>query len=270
MVGSPGPIEVYAPDDNSGTYDTFRQLVLEAQPLVSSAKRFVDSIELSDNVATELGAIGLVGLAYVRSASAVAISERGSLPTLPSPFTVANESYPLSRRLYLYTLPHPRTPLVTDLVNFAQSPEGQQVVRESGYVDLSIAGWSPGPCDARCLPAYAAATLQAKRLTVDFRFRPGTEELDSLASRNLDRLVAFLRARPGAQLLLLGFADDLANSLARANQVAGELERRGVRPAVVKGFGAAMPVSSRNDAQGRQRNRRVEAWIRDATRERGP
>src|SRR5467141_646628 len=93
------------------------------------------------------------------------------------PFTVANESYPLSRRLYLYTLPHPRTPLVTDLVNFAQSPEGQQVVRESGYVDLSIAGWSPGPCDARCLPAYAAATLQAKRLTVDFRFRPGTEEL---------------------------------------------------------------------------------------------
>jgi phosphate transport system substrate-binding protein len=117
---------------------------------------------------------------------------------------------------------------------------------------------------------YVAATLQAKRLTVDFRFRPGTEELDTLASRNLERLVAFLRARPNAQLLLLGFADDPAASLARANQVAGELERRGVRPAVVKGFGAAMPVTSRNDALGRQRNRRVEAWIRDASPDRGP
>ena len=268
--GSPGPIDVYAPDDNSGTYDTFRQLVLEAQPLASSAKRFVDSIELSDNVATEPGAIGFVGLAYVRSANAVAISERRLSPTLPSPFTVANESYPLSRRLYLYTLPHPRTPLVTNLVNFALSPEGQQVVRESGFVDLSIAARSPDACDARCPPAYVAATFQAKRLTVDFRFRPGTEELDSLASRNLERLVAFLRTRPGAQLLLLGFADDLAGSLARANQVSGELERRGVKPAVVKGFGAAMPVSSRSDAHGRQRNRRVEVWIRDATRERGP
>ena len=268
--GSPGPIEVYALDDNSGTYDTFRQLVLEAQPLASSAKRFVDGIELSDNVATEPGAIGIVGLAYVRSANAVAISERGFSPTLPSPFTVANESYPLSRRLYLYTLPHPRTPLVTSLVNFALSPEGQQVVRESGFVDLSIAARSPDACDARCPPAYVAATLQAKRLTVDLRFRPGTDELDSLASRNLERLVAFLRTRPGAQLLLLGFADDPAGSLARANQVASEFERRGVKPSVVKGFGAAMPVSSRNDAYGRQRNRRVEVWIRDAARERVP
>src|SRR5262249_23231430 len=75
--GSAGPIDVYAPDDNSGTYDLFRQLVLEGQPLASAAKRFVDSIELSDNVATEPGAIGFIGLAYVRSANAVAISERG-------------------------------------------------------------------------------------------------------------------------------------------------------------------------------------------------
>jgi len=34
--------------------------------------------------------------------------------------------------------------------------------------------------------------------------------------------------------------------------------------------GAAMPVSSRNDAYGPQRNRRIEVWIRDATREREP
>ena len=103
---------------------------------------------------------------------------------------------------------------------------------------------------------------------MDFRFRPGTEDLDSLANRNLERVVAFLRARPGAQVLLLGFADDLAGSLARANQIAREFEKRGVKPALVKGFGEALPVSSRNDAYGRQRNRRIEVWIRDATRER--
>src|SRR5262249_59667767 len=114
---------------------------------------------------------GFVGFPYVRSTRALAIGEEGARPLLPSPFTVADESYPLSRRLYLYTLPVSRSPLVAELVQFVLSAEGQRVVRETGFIDLSIGARSQA-CDARCPPAYLAATQGAKRLSLDFRFRP--------------------------------------------------------------------------------------------------
>jgi phosphate binding protein len=263
--GAAGPIEVDALGERSTTLDTFEHLVLGSHPIAGGARRFDDSAQLSDRVATETGAIGFVGLAYVRSANAVAISERGLGATLPSPFTVASERYPLSRRLYLYTLPRPRTPLATDFVNFVLSPEGQQVVRQSGFVDLSIAGLSSDACQ-RCPPEVAAATRGARRLTLDFRFREPAGSLDSRAIRDLDRLVAFLRSSPPSRLLLLGFDGDRKLSLEGAKLVAGELERRGVKAAGVVGFGAAMPLSSRNDAGSRQRNHRVEVWIADLAR----
>jgi phosphate transport system substrate-binding protein len=64
----------------------------------------------------------------------------------------------------------------------------------------------------------------------------------------------------------LGFDVDREHSLEGAKLVAGELERRGVKAAVVAGFGTAMPISSRNDGAGRQRNRRVEVWIAEPSR----
>jgi len=263
--GAPGPIKVYARDDKSGTYDTFRQLALDGQDLAGGAKRLEDSVQLSDQVTSERNAIGFVGLAFIHSARALAISDHGAAATIPSPFTVANESYPLSRRLYFYTLPEPRTPMVADLVNFTFSADGQLAVRQSGFVDLTITARSPGACGPRCPPEYVAATRGGKRLTVDFRMRPGANELDSRAIRDLDRLVSFLEANPASRVVLLGFADDDPSSLESANLVAGELEKRGVKADLVKGFGAAMPLSARTDAVGRQRNRRVEVWIHDAT-----
>ena len=263
--GSAGPIEIDALDEQSTTWDTFRHVVLESGQLPSGARRFDDSAQLSDRVAAEKGAIGFVGLAYVRSASAVAISERGLGATLPSPFTVATETYPLSRRLYLYTLPRSRTTVASDFVNFALGPEGQQIVRQNGFVDLTIAVLGPGDCDSRCPADYAAATRGSRRLTLDFRFRE-SGMLDSRAFRDLDRLVAFLRGSPPSRLLLLGFGRDRKESVDGAKLVADELERRGVKGAAVMGFGPAMPISSRNDASGRQRNHRVEVWIANSSR----
>ncbi len=263
--GAAGPIVVDALDEQSTTLDTLRHVVLGSQPIAAGAARFDDSALLSDRVAAEPGAIGFVGLAWVRSANVIAISEGGIGATLPSPFTLASERYPLSRRLYLYTLPRRSTTAVIDFVDFVLSNEGQQVVRDQGFVDLSIAGLSPGACDKRCPADYAAATRGARRLTLDFRFREATGLLDSRAIRDLDRLVAFLRGSPPSRLLLLGFDVDRERSLESAKLVAGELERRGVKAAVVTGFGAAMPISSRNDAAGRQRNHRVEVWIRESS-----
>jgi phosphate transport system substrate-binding protein len=265
------PITVHARDDASGTFDTFKHLVLGDRALAPSAKRFADSGELSDAVAMDRGAIGFIGLAYIGNARPVALSDDGTLPTLPSAFTVTTESYLLSRRLFLYTAARHQKPAVLRFVRFVLSEQGQKVVREAGFVDLAVELDAAEPCGARCTPGYAWRTRGARRISVDFRFRGDSLDLDSRAVHDLDRLTAFLRDHAGGRLMLLGFSDDaassakdLARSSARANVVAEELATRGVRAALVEGRGAEMPVASNGDESGREKNRRVEAWLIDA------
>jgi phosphate transport system substrate-binding protein len=268
--GAPGAISVYARDDVSGTFDTFKHLVLGDLSLVGTARRFGDSDQLSDAVASDPYGIGFIGLAYVRNAKAVSISDTGTPAMLPSAFTVTTEEYLLSRRLYFYSSPAPQNPLTLRFINFVLSTAGQKVVRDAGFVDLGIEVENGEPCDAHCTPGYAARARHARRLSVDFRFRSGRDELDSRAVRDLDRLVQFLRGHSSGKLMLLGFtsetgdaARNLSESTRRAKLVDAELSARGVHATVVEGRGAEMPVATNGDEAGRERNRRVEAWLRD-------
>jgi phosphate transport system substrate-binding protein len=267
LGGQDAPIHVLSRDGKSGTFDTFKQLVLGKDSLSPKAALYAENDTLSDKVASDPDAIGFVGLAYVRAARALAVSERGTPAMLPTQFTVATEGYMLSRRLYLYTLPKPRTPWVSELISFALSQRAQEVTRHSGFVDLGVTS-SRYVCDAQCTPEYSTSVAAAERVSIDFRFRQGSNEPDSRASRDLDRLVAYLHEHPHAKLRLLGFADALGGalinqklSLERARGVASELAMRGVNASVVKGLGSQMPVAANDTDTGRQRNRRVEAWI---------
>jgi phosphate transport system substrate-binding protein len=113
----------------------------------------------------------------------------------PSPFTVATEGYALSRRLYLYLPVQNVKPLALEFVNFALSSEGQEGVRAAGFVDLTLYAAAGSPCDP-CPTRYASLTRLAKRVSLDFRFRSGSAELDSRGLRDLDRLLDFLRKTP--------------------------------------------------------------------------
>jgi phosphate transport system substrate-binding protein len=268
LGGEDRPIRVLSRDDQSGTYDTFKHLVLGSGPLVDSAKRYVQSTALADAVASDPAAIGFIGLPYVRSAKALAVGEPGAPAMLPTRFTVTTEGYMLTRRLYLYTLPTPRTPWATELVGFALSRRGQEVVAKSQFLDLAVT-IREVPCNASCPPRYAATVAKAQRASLDFRFRSGSNEPDSRARSDLDRFVSFLGdEHRDAHVLLLGFSDavggfkdNAALSLKRAQAIEQELVRRGVHPVVVTGFGPGMPVASNTDDTGRQRNRRVEVWL---------
>jgi phosphate transport system substrate-binding protein len=269
LGGAAGPIHVLARDHHSGTFDTFKTLVLGKHELRPGTDRYEDSSALADAVARDPNAIGFIGLPYIRATKALAISDRGALPMLPTPFTITTEGYLLARRLYLYTPAQPRSRLVTDIVSFALSPQGQQVVRDTGFVPLEVSAGETVACDARCPNRYAALVAGARRLSVDFRFRYGSEEPDSRATRDLERVVHYLTLHPGAQVLLLGFSDrsgnpqrNVALSRLRAAAIERELATRGVRAAAVDGFGAAMPIAMSSSEADRERNRRVEVWVR--------
>ena len=268
LGGSAGAIRLHAHDDNSGTFDLFKELVLGGATLSASAKRYAVSEALSDTVASDPGAIGFTGLAYVRTAKALAVSEPGAAPRLPSQLTIATESYPLSRRLYLYTSERARTPWATQLINFALSPRGQKIVTEAQFVNLDlvseVAACSDQPCPAR----YGELVAAARRISVDLHFKAGDNQPDTRARRDLDRVSSFLRDFREPRLLLLGFSDDLAEpavslrlSQERAQAIAHAMKMRGVQLAAVTGFGAELPVASNDSERGRARNRRVEVWF---------
>jgi len=273
-LGGPArPIRVLARDEKSGTWDTFDNLVLKRYKLkLGTAERLESSTELSDTVAQDADAIGFIGLPYVRSARALAIAdERGSQALQPTAFTVATEDYPLSRRLFLYT---PRPPAAAAgaleaarFVEFALSPRGQEIVQQAGFVPQRAAP-EPVIAPADAPSAYLSVSARAQRLSLTFRFRPSSDELDNKALKDLDRVMAFLHTESGARLILLGFTDatgtteqNLKLSLDRARNVQAALAARGVDVAELVPLGAALPLAANDTALGRQKNRRVEIWV---------
>jgi phosphate transport system substrate-binding protein len=274
--GTAGAVRLYVRDEKSGTADTFRSLVLGSSPIAPSARSFEDSRALSEAVAGDPAGIGFVGLAYVGSARALAVADSGARPLVPNYLTVASEDYFLARRLYFYTSSAPSSRLALPFVEFVLSREGQEVVRRAGFVEqnpertsrterLDTAAAGDAPAE------YRRITAGAERLSLSFRFRSGSNQLDNKALRDVQRVADLLSLAEfaGRELVLAGFADsrgaadrNLALSQDRARAVAGELEAAGVKPAVVTGFGAANPVASNDTDDGREKNRRVEVWLR--------
>ena len=267
--GAAGPISVLARDDKSGTYDTFKALVLGKQQLAAGAVRIEDSSELSDRVANNPSAIGFIGLPYIRSAKALAVSEPGVTALVPNRLTVATEDYLLSRRLFFYVAASPN-PIVRRFVEFALGSDGQNIVARIGFVELNVKAGSAAAA-ANSTPAYMKLIAGAQRLSLNFRFRPGSTELDNRALADLDRVSGFLSdpAHQHGGIILCGFADAIgagetnqALASSRATGVEAEFKRRGIVPVAVSSFGAANPVASNKTEDGRQKNRRVEVWMR--------
>ncbi len=268
-----GAIEIYARDDKSGTFDSFKSIVLTGAPLVASARRFEDSNALSDAVSGDPNGIGFIGLPFIHNAKAIAVSEKGAGALKPTRLTVATEDYSLSRRLYLYTPATARNKFMRMFVEFALSKQGQDVVAANGFVAQNVELASAAVAE-QAPDAYKQLTRNAERLSLDFRFQAGKAEQDNKALADLDRVVSMIadRGSAGNGILLFGFADSTgapevnqALSLNRARLIANQLIQRGIKPAVVRGFGSELPVASNDTDEGREKNRRVEIWMRRTT-----
>jgi len=271
QLGGPDlPIQLFARDDNSGTWDSFDTMVLKpsGKTLADAARRFESSQELSDGVAATPGAIGFIGLPYVRRAKLLAISgDDNTLALFPNNFTVSTEDYPLARRLYLYLSAQSSNMEARQFIDHVHASQGQGVVGDIGFISQNISATKPPVTDD--LPyEYLQLTEQAERLSINVRFALGSDGIDNKAQRDLFRLASYLEANPGRRVLLLGFTDSVGSqdvnlrlSKTRAELVSKELMKLGIFPYKVEGFGALAPVAANDNDEGRQRNRRVEVWI---------
>ncbi len=281
LGGPSGAIARYARDDESGTFQFFLEHVLENDPHWAAAqagvRRFASSTALTSAVAADRNAIGFVGAAYVTPAvRALAISDGGqAFP--PTPGDVRAESYPISRRLFLYVRPQVMRadPRVAALVTFFKSAAAFALVERLGFVSLAAAGREAGAplqCSSETPEArvYRVAAAGAERLPMVIRFLPGSNIADSLARDDLARAAAPIRAAlaDNRTVTLIGHSDaegeaEINRMLAqrRAESIRGELEGLGAMGLQVESAGEACPVAGNDTPQGRQSNRRVEIWI---------
>lgn len=267
--GHSAPIELYARDQHSGTWDTFKNLVLKKnkKQLSDQAIRLESSSELSTRVSQNENAIGFIGLNYVLHNKAVAISEsKDAKAIFPTRFTVGTEDYALSRRLYFYT-PTTASMMIKNFAQFALSNTGQDIVAKAGLISQNIKLEEIYPLNS-APEKYKEYAKIAKRLSLNFRFDYATKDLDNKGKRDLQRLVSFMEQHPSRRLVLMGFSDSIGAvtknallSLKRAKSVEKALTARGIPVLAVEAMGEALPIANNNLEAGRKRNRRVEVWL---------
>jgi phosphate transport system substrate-binding protein len=272
LGGAPGPIDAWNHKPGSGTMDTFVKYALGATPMINvPAERISDDdgpIVAAVNI--DRNAIAYISQANIGAGRPMAISDAGGQPLLPTAANIATEDYPLSRRLYLYTASAPSNPLVHRFTEYAESAAGQDLVGQAGFVSQNVRQVAVA-APATTSDPYLQLISGAQRLSVDFRFRAGSNDLDNRGLRDLDRVTDLLAQNHWAssRLMLIGFADNrgtpqsiraIANE--RAQTVAALFANNGVIPGVVQGFGDEAPVGDNSTEDGREKNRRVEVYLR--------
>ncbi len=147
-------LDITAPGEESGTYDTFVELVIEdlAERRGAEEGTRVDySAEANDqvivsNISSNDTSFGWVGFAFFEenqeALQAIAV-DGGDGCVEPTTDTIASFEYPLSRPLFIYVKTND---LATDdhLVSFVDyylSDDGLAAVSDAGYVQLPAADW---------------------------------------------------------------------------------------------------------------------------------
>jgi phosphate transport system substrate-binding protein len=124
--------------NNSGTYQYFREHVLGKKADYKSGSLDMNgSKDVVELVARTPGAIGYSGLGYATPAVKIlkVTKKKGEPGVMPSIPTVHDNSYPISRPMFMYT-PGDPSPQVKKYLDWILSDAGQKIVQETGYVPL--------------------------------------------------------------------------------------------------------------------------------------
>jgi phosphate transport system substrate-binding protein len=144
------PLEVTAPGEESGTYDSFLEIVFgdiaEAREQEEVARPDYtasgDDNVIIDGIAGADTSLGWVGFAfYEENTDAVRALEvdGGDGCVAPTAESIASNEYPISRDLFIYvnTDRADANPDVTEFVDYYLSDAGIAAVAEAGYVNLT-------------------------------------------------------------------------------------------------------------------------------------
>ena len=135
--GEDRKIVVYSRETSSGTYEFFKESVLDNKNYMSSILSMPATGAIIQSVKQTKGAIGYIGLAYLnRFVKPLSVSyDGGRHYAEPSVRTAADGSYPIVRPLYYY-YDAEKESVVSPFVSYVLSDEGQASVLEQGFVPV--------------------------------------------------------------------------------------------------------------------------------------
>ena len=130
-------IVVYSRETSSGTYEFFKDHVMNRKNYASSVLNMPATGAIIQSVSQTKGAIGYVGLAYKnKEVKDIAVSYDGKTFVNASVEAAMNKTYPIVRPLYFY-YPTSKESSVKPFIDYVLSVEGQKIVDEIGYIPLT-------------------------------------------------------------------------------------------------------------------------------------
>jgi len=135
--GADMPVTLYSRENSSGTYDFFKEHVLEGKDFAANAQTMPGTAAILQAIGKDKTGIGYGGAGYGAGAKHLAMKKDESSPAIePSEETVVNGTYPIWRYLYVYVNPALDKGEIAAYLNWFRSYDGQKVVKDVGYFPL--------------------------------------------------------------------------------------------------------------------------------------
>jgi len=292
LGGPDAAIALHLPAEGTGFMQAVDQVLLAPRGLTAAddAQRHATLQDLAQAVSADPNALG-VG-SYAAQGNAVPLSLSGPCGYVvdASERELKTEDYPLTAPLYGYLPDYRIAAPAREFLAYLVSPAAQPVIARAGLVDqfprlvplddqgrrlanaIDAAGQETRLED---LQQMVRAIAGGDRLTVTFRFRDGSADLDAQSVSNVALLARALERGlfDGRGLTFVGFTDGVGG--AAANRDLARERAAAVRDAVrnaaridegrvdlsVAAFGEALPMGCDEVPWGRRINRRVEVWL---------
>ncbi|GDX64869.1 phosphate-binding protein [Chlorobiota bacterium] len=133
LGGSDQSIILYSRENNSGTYEFFKEYVLSKRDFAPTAQHMPGTSAVVGAVAMDRWGIGYGGAAYTIGVKEVPVALDESKPYYhPNEDNILSGKYPISRFLFFYLKDKPQGQM-KDFIDWVIGKSGQKVVNDVGY-----------------------------------------------------------------------------------------------------------------------------------------
>ncbi len=136
--GNNEKIVLFSRESSSGTYDFFKEHVLNKHNFSPTALCSSSNAAIAQSVSQTPGAVGYISVSHLsNSVKVLAVSyDQGTNYIKPSTEPSELKNYPISRPLY-FIYPRNGVEHALPYINFVLSPKGQELVKAEGYIPVN-------------------------------------------------------------------------------------------------------------------------------------
>lgn len=129
LSGEPA-VQPFTRNESSGTFKVFQKVAMGGADYGANCIKTDGNGEIAEKVAANLGGVGYVGLSYANAPGVKSVPVEG---VTPDPANSA--TYPLSRKLYYYTIEGKLSDAGKSFITWAkQDPAAAKIISEVGFI----------------------------------------------------------------------------------------------------------------------------------------